>query len=140
MSRIQLHFPEKIAFTTQVAITISDINYGGHLGNDRFLTLMQEARLQWLKSLGYKDEKVIEPPVGIIVADAAIQFKAEAFHGDAIRIELSIAEVGGSSFDLYYRLSNQQVVEVALGKTGVVCFNYETRKVARISERLMAAF
>ena len=72
MSRIQLQFPEKIAFTTQVNITISDINYGGHLGNDRFLTLMQEARLQWLKLLGYKDEKEVEPPVGIIVADAAI--------------------------------------------------------------------
>lgn len=109
------------------------------MGNDRFLTLMQEARLQWLKSLGYKDEKEIEPPVGIIVADAAIQFKAEVFHGEIITIELGIDTIGGSSFDLYYRLINQQGVEVALGKTGIVCFNYETRKVVRIPEGLKAA-
>lgn len=140
MSRVQLQFPEKIAFTTQVAITISDINYGGHLGNDRFLTLMQEARLQWLKSLGYKDEKDIEPPVGIIVADAVIQFKAEVFHGEIITIELGIDAMGGSSFDLYYRLINQQGVEVAIGKTGIVCFNYETRKVTRIPDELKSAF
>ncbi|MEN8249845.1 MAG: acyl-CoA thioesterase [Bacteroidota bacterium] len=137
MNRVKIKFPDKIIFSTEVTISIADINYGGHLGNDKFLTLMHEARLRWFKSIGFKNEKDIVPPVGIIVADAAIQFKAEAFHGDILTIELAVENISRNSFDMLYKLMNQDRKLVALGKTGVVCFNYVEAKVAAIPGELV---
>jgi len=132
MSRVKINFPETSIFTTDLIITIADINYGGHLGNDRFLTLMQEARLRWLRSLGFANEKEISPPIGTIIADAAIQFKAEVFHGEEITIALAIDEIGRKGFDLLYKLNNKQNLVVALGKTAVVCMDYEEGKAVSI--------
>ena len=33
-------------------VPISDINYGGHMGNDKSLALFHEARIAFLKHLG----------------------------------------------------------------------------------------
>lgn len=140
MNRVKITFPQKVIYSTRITISISDINYGGHLGNDRFLTLMHEARLRWLKSIGFNNEGEIVPPVGIIVVDAAIQYKAEAFHGDEITIELAIENISRSSFDLLYKLLNQHNDLVALGKTGILCFNYKSRKVASIPGELVDRF
>ena len=51
MSRIKLELPEKFIFQTEITIRVSDINYGGHLGNDSLLSILQEARVQFLKSI-----------------------------------------------------------------------------------------
>ena len=57
--RVKLDHQKTPVFNTTIEVTIGDINYGNHMGNDRFLTLMQEARLRWLQSLGFKNEKEI---------------------------------------------------------------------------------
>ena len=45
MSRIKIPLPEKKDFSTEIKLRISDINYGGHMGNDAVLTIVHEARL-----------------------------------------------------------------------------------------------
>jgi acyl-CoA thioesterase FadM len=45
--------PATYTFSTELTIRITDLNYGGHVGNDSFLSLIQEARQQYLKKLGY---------------------------------------------------------------------------------------
>ena len=39
MARIRLSMPEKFIFTTELPVRITDLNYGGHVGNDVFLSL-----------------------------------------------------------------------------------------------------
>ena len=48
MERIKLNLPEQFLFSTNIAVRITDINYGGHVGNDSFLSLIHEARQQFL--------------------------------------------------------------------------------------------
>ena len=48
MSRIKLALPDRWTFSTELPVRISDINYGGHLGNDAVLALAQEARVRFL--------------------------------------------------------------------------------------------
>ena len=52
MERIKINLPETFTFSTIIKIRITDINYGGHVGNDSFLSLVHEARLQFLASNG----------------------------------------------------------------------------------------
>lgn len=138
MARLQLDFPAEIKFSCELTVRAADLNYGNHVGNDSILTLMQEARIQLYRSLGYKNELNFEGAVGHIVADAAIVYRAEAFLGDVLTIQIAITEYNKYGFDMYYRLINKDTGrEVAIGKTGIVFFDYDKRKVSAIPQTFM---
>ena len=135
MSRIRIHLPEQFRFTAQIPIRITDLNYGNHVGNDAILAIIHEARMQFLKSLGYTELQFAG--VGMIMSDVGIEFKAEAFYGDVIKAEVGVNNISKVSFDLFYRLSKKtehNETIVALGKTGMVCYDYAVKKVTPIPE------
>ncbi len=133
MAKVTIEIPEKFTFSTKTYIRVTDLNYGGHVGNDTILGLMHEARVRFLKHHGY--EELNMEGVGIIMNDAAIVYKNELFHGDRVEIEVAAQDFSAVGFDLVYRLSDKESEkEVAIGKTGIVCFDYEKRKVARLPE------
>jgi acyl-CoA thioester hydrolase len=132
MARIQIDVPEKIIFTIEIPIRVSDLNYGAHVGNDSILTLMQEARVLFYRSLGIRNEINIVGDVGQIITDAVVLYKAEAFLGDILTVKIGVADFNKYGFDMYYQLSNQSGKEVARGKTGIICFDYAQRKVVSI--------
>ncbi|MES2836740.1 MAG: thioesterase family protein [Bacteroidota bacterium] len=137
--RIKLDFPEKVVFTTEIAVRISDVNYGGHLGNDAVLSLAHEARLQFLKSINCTELNLF--CVSIIMGDAAVVYKAEAFYGDVLQIQIAIADVSARSFDIYYSLKNKKTQQqIAIVKTGIVCFDYETRKTTNVPTEFVNLF
>jgi acyl-CoA thioester hydrolase len=138
MARIQITLPDAFIFTTELTVRASDLNYGAHVGNDSVLTIMQEARIILYRTLGFKDEISFEGSTGQIIADAAIQYKSEAFLGDRLTVKIAIDEFTRFGFDMYYLLENTETgKEVARGKTGIVCFDYEKRKIAAIPEILL---
>lgn len=133
MPRLQLDFPDETKFMCELTVRATDLNYGNHVGNDSILTLMQEARIQFYRSLGYRNELSFEGTIGHIVADAAVVYKSEAFLGDVLVIEVALTDFNKYGFDMFYRLRNKETAkDVAIGKTGIVFFDYEKRKVASI--------
>jgi len=138
MARIRVELPEKFLFETEIAVRASDLNYGGHLGNDTLLTLLQEARILFYRQLGFNSEISFEGTVGQIISDAAIQYKSESFLGDVLNIQLGVVEITKFGFDMVYRVVNKETgKEIAFAKTGIVCFDYEKRKVASIPTILL---
>ncbi|MEI9935244.1 MAG: RdgB/HAM1 family non-canonical purine NTP pyrophosphatase [Ferruginibacter sp.] len=140
MSRIKIEFPENIITSIIIPVRITDINYGNHVGNDAFVSIIHEARLQWLKQ-NHLSELDITDGAGLIMSDLAIEFKNESFYGDIIEVKLATGEVSRVSFELYYQLStsrNNQIILLAIAKTGMVCYDYATKKVAAIPEKLKA--
>ena len=137
MARLHINLPETFLFTTEIAVRVSDLNYGGHVGNDTMLTLLQEARIQFYRSLGFKDETSFEGTVGQIIIDAAVQYKAESFLGDVLEIQIAAEDFTKFGFDLLYDVRNKSTgQEVARAKTGIVCFDYQKKKITRIPEAL----
>jgi len=131
MARIVIDLPESFAFSTELTVYLSHINYGNHLDNALLLTLVSEARLRFFKSLGYTELDV--EGVGIIVADAAVQYKSEAFHGEVLVGAMTPVDFNKYGCDLVWRLSEKESGrEVARGKTGIVFFDYATRKMAPV--------
>jgi len=134
MSRVKIRLPERKLYETEITVMISDINYGNHLGNDRVLAYMQETRLRFFQSLGYRDELHIEG-IGTIQADAAIEYRGEAFQGDTIKCELFVGDIGKRSIDFYYLLSNAVKGHlVARGKTGIAFFDYKQTSTVSVPE------
>ncbi|MDR3410386.1 MAG: thioesterase family protein [Formivibrio sp.] len=128
MSRLRLELPEHTVFTTELAVRVTDLNYGNHLGNHALLGLLHEARLTWFRTLGYQDERDLGG-AGIILADAAIVFQNEAFLGETLCIELRIGEISRAAFDLYYSvMAKEDGRPVAAAKTAIVFFDYAKRR------------
>ena len=127
MARIQIKLPEQFAFSTDITLYQSHINFGGHLDNALLLTVVSEARARFFKSLGYSELDVAG--AGIIVADAALQYRSEAFHGEVMVVHMDAANFSRKGCDLLWCM-NEKVSqrEVARGKTGIVFFDYATRE------------
>ena len=137
MARIRIELPEQFSFSTEVPLYLSHMNYGGHLDNALLLTVVSETRVRFFQFLGYTEMNV--EGVGIIVADAAVQYRSEAFHGEVMVVRMAAVEFSSNGCDLLWcmneKTSNR---EVARGKTGIVFFDYTARKVAPVPEKFRA--
>jgi acyl-CoA thioesterase FadM len=135
MSRIKIGLPAIFHFSTAIPIRITDLNYGGHVGNDMILGLLHEARVQFLASLGYKEMDFAG--VGLIMTDVAIEFRSEIFYGDTIIASVSPGDLTRISFDLYYKLEKQTPTSrilAAAAKTSMACYDYSRKKLAPMPE------
>jgi acyl-CoA thioester hydrolase len=133
LARIKLDMPENYLFNTLLEVRISDINYANHLSNDSVLSFIHEARVRFLRNYGYTELNV--EGLGIIMTDTAIVYKSEGFHGDEVKIDVSVGDFNKYGCDIYYLLSNKKTAaDVAHAKTGIVFFDYEQRKVVPLPE------
>lgn len=140
MNRIKINLPEHFPFSTRLQIRVTDLNYGGHVGNDTVLSILQEARQQFLQSRGYTELQVEE--YGLIMADAMVEYKKEMNHLDQIRIDIVATDFDKMGFDLYYRVvieKNGEEILAVRAKTGMMLFDYTTRKKASMTDTIMAA-
>lgn len=131
MARIQLHFQGVVVYNTRLQIRVSELNYGNHLGNDSLLGLMQEARVQYFNSLNQTEKDFYG--VGIIMSDVAVVYKSEGFAGNDIQFELALSDFSPKGFDMYYNIYNHTTQkQLAVAKTGIVCFDYSLRKTVNL--------
>lgn len=131
MARLRLEIPDRLPFTTSLIIRVTDLNYGGHLGNDRLLSYVHEARARFLAERGIGELDAFG--VGMAMVDAAILFKAEGFMGDRVEISVGCREVSARSWEFVYRLwMPDRKVLLAEAKTGMVAFDYTLRQVTLI--------
>ena len=120
-------------------IRIGDINYGGHMGNEAALLLFQDARIRFLESIGFS-EKYIGDKAGIILSEAHVYFRKEVFLHDELDADIAIAEVTTSSFELVYSIKRvTDTAEVLHGRTKLIAFDYERKKVTRLPEAFIRA-
>jgi acyl-CoA thioester hydrolase len=119
---------------TQFEVRIGDINYGGHMGNDKSLLIFHDARIGFLESLGFSENNLGDH-TGIIMSEAHVFFKKEVFLHDRLTVDVSITEVTTSSFVLHYAVRRlEDNAEVLSGTTKLLAFNYDRRKVVRIPD------
>jgi acyl-CoA thioester hydrolase len=139
MERIKVALPQLFHFFTILKIRITDVNYGGHVGNEVFLSLAHDARLQFLNQCGYTEFEF--EGCGLIMADAALEYKRELKYGDELKVWVLAANFNKIGFDFYYKLEVKSGEEWLLAgkiKTGMLCFDYSTKKKLPIPDRAIA--
>jgi acyl-CoA thioesterase FadM len=137
MARIKIDLPAKFSFSTNIPIRITDINFGGHVGNDTILSIIHEARAKFFTHCGYTELDF--GGVGTIMSDVAIEYKDQIYYGDEILASVAVGEITKVAFDLFYKLekitANRKQATVALAKTWMVCYDYDLKKVVAIPEQ-----
>ena len=136
MARIKLLIPDKKIFSVRIPVRITDINYGNHVGNDALVSIIHEARMQWLASGKFSEMNIGGP--GLIMSDLAVEYKAESFYGDILSINIAVGEVQKKSFEVYYEITAERPskdVVIAKAKSGMVCYDYGAKKVTAMPEK-----
>jgi acyl-CoA thioesterase FadM len=138
MNRIKIELPNQFNFSIQMDIRVTDLNYGGHVGNDTILSLLQEARQQFLLSKGYSELAIAG--YGLIMADAMIEYKKELKYKDRIEISVTAVDFDKLGFDLYYQVlivNDAASVLAVRAKTGMMLYDYKERKKASLTEEII---
>ena len=127
MPRVKVSLPESFSVTVELPVRITDLNYGAHLGNDALVSVLHEARVQFLRHMQLAE---FDPATkqGMIMADLAVEYKGEGFYGDVLRVQMAATDLNKYGFDLTYHIHTTEGREIARAKTGMLCFDYNTRK------------
>jgi acyl-CoA thioesterase FadM len=139
MARIRIQIPEKFSFSIIIPIRITDINYGGHVGNDTILSILHEARSRFFIHYGYSELNLAG--VGTILSDVGIEFKNELFYGDILKAHVTAGDFSRVSFDLFYLLEKTNAdgksIPVVIAKTGIVTYDYSKKKVVPVPDEVL---
>ena len=139
MARIEIKMVDGFLFETELTIRTTDLNFANHVGNDTFISLMQEARTRFFMSLGYSDLDV--EGKGTIITDLAVVYKSQSYYGERLKFELGIGEFNKYGCDIFYRATNAENQKLVLeAKTGIIFFDYEKNKVTTIPKGFMFHF
>ncbi|MDD0852826.1 thioesterase family protein [Halobacteriovorax sp. GB3] len=129
MARVKISIPSNKIYETQLSVRVNDINYGNHLSNDALLRFAHEVRLRFLNELSFDELNFYGG--GLIMSDAALQYKNEGFLFDQLHCELYIDEITTHGFEFVYKfIRSRDKATICVVKTGMVFFNYETKKIA----------
>lgn len=137
MPRLHLDLPRHLPFATTLTVRVTDLNYGGHLGNDRLLSLLHEARFRFLRHHGLSERDCGGSP--LVMADARIAYRAEAFAGDELLVALGFAPPERVAVDLCYRVSRpRDGTLVAEARLGLVFLDPGSRRPCAVPEVVRA--
>lgn len=136
MSSLKSLLPDRFTFQCEIPLRITDLNYGGHVGNDRIMALLQEARVQFLATKGYSEMQVED--YGMLLTKAQFELRRELHYGQKIYAAVATGNFTSKGFDLFYKIEtiiDGKLSLAALAITTMVCYDYQTKKVATLSEK-----
>ena len=110
-------------FVHRETVRFRDLDPMGHVNNAVYLTWMENARIEFLRSLGAFDS----PYTGemtMILARAEVDFRSPLGFAEEVEIHVEPARLGTKSFDLAYELRAGGRV-VAEARTVLVTYDYE---------------
>ena len=93
--------------------------------------------MQYLQSLGYTEMNM--EGIGMIMANAMIEFKSELFYPETIRAYVTTGEITRVSFELYYKLERktpgkEHPLLIATVKTTMVGYDYTKKKIVAMED------
>lgn len=130
---------EKFRYWHPIEVRYGDLDPQGHLNNAKYLTFMEQARIQYIKHLGLWDgDTFLE--IGIILADVRVTFLAPIEYTHQVQVGVRVTHLGNKSMEMVYSLRNPQTrQEFASGSTLQVAYDYHTRHTIPIPDKWRTA-
>jgi len=120
-------------FSIPIDIRFSDIDIYAHVNSVVYFSYMETARVKMFRD-AYQE--LTELGILLLVGRAECDYRKPVLLDDAVIVTLWISRIGTTSFDLDYRIHDDNDTVFATGRTSMVCFD-KTRNVAiPIPERL----
>jgi len=121
-------------FQTKLTVRIGDMNYGGHLANDKTLLYFHEARIRYFRELGITEGNIGDN-IALTQTEAYIKYTGEAFLGDELLIKVHVDDITRARFRVNYEITRiGDEKSIATGYTVLAGFDYSSKKLKRIPQ------
>lgn len=124
-------------FNTELEIRIdwADLDLFGHVNNVAFFKYVQAARVNYCEIIGLTSLNEAGKH-SFMVASSQCQFKKPVLFPGFIRVFTKVEWIKNTSFQLSYRLINQNSDVVAEATDVIVVFDHHTKQKVQIDSRL----
>ena len=102
---------KKTLFRYEANILASHLNYGNHLGYDAVLSLLQDARMLWLKEHNMSELSIYQN-TGWMVSEVNVSYKSEGNFSDELKIELYTTNTSARTLTIVYCIYNKTTGKV----------------------------
>jgi len=133
MPKIKLKKKDNYEFEYKATLQVTNINYGGHLGNDALVGIIHEARVNLLRTLGCSEFDLGDGKTGIIMSDLGVNYLGEGFMFDDIVVHSNIDEISSASFRIFHHVTKKEKT-IAFAETGIIAFDYNDRRITEVPE------
>ena len=122
-----------LVFEIDLPIRWGDMDAMGHVNNTVYFRYLEEARIRWFDTAGFRSDPRSEGPV---IVNAHCSFIRELRYPGVVRCRLYAGPAGRSSFDTFAVMSRTDDPETVYAEGGarVVWVDYRNRKSTPLSE------
>lgn len=121
-------------FYIPIKVRYADLDAQWHVNHTRFLTFMEQARMEYVMNLGLFDGETFLD-LKAIVADAHITFYAPIKLKQDIRVGTRTIRIGNKSMTYEYAIEDTTTGEVlAKGEVVSVAYNFREQKSVRVPD------
>lgn len=97
------------AFSLPLRVYYEDTDAAGIVYHANFLKFMERARTEWLRQLGFEQDRIArEHGIGFVVRSATLDFRRPARFNDALVATAALVRLGRASIDV-----RQEVLDAA---------------------------
>ena len=138
--------PGDFQYRRPIEVRFGDTDAMGHVNNAVYLTYVELARAGYYRAVtgGRIGIGATEREQALILAEARLGFRAPAFFGEILTVEVRTASIGRSSFTMEFRLTADEnpyghARLVATASTVQVGFDYDAGRVEPLRGDIVAA-
>ncbi len=123
------------AYVTEVAVRWSDMDAFGHVNNARIVTLLEEARTEWIFGAG-EQAGATDLARGVVVARLSVHYRRPlVYSGMPAALQVWVSELLAASFDLDYEVRDGRSGEVvATARTRMVPYDLAAARPRRVTD------
>ena len=121
-------------FTYDVTVRYFDLDTNNHVNNSVYFTYMEEARAKLMQKQFLKCK---ENGISFVVAEAKCKFKNPIRMQDRVSIKISIQNIKGISFEIYYVFFDPLGQLFAEGNTRLACVDAKSQKLIRLPKEVV---
>ena len=115
-------------FFHPIEVRYGDLDPQGHLNNAKFLTYMEQARVNFVRHLGLWNGSSFFD-FGFILAEVKVTFLSPIHFGHQVQVGVRVTRFGKKSLDMEYQIIEGQTGELfATGESVLVAYDYHLGK------------
>ncbi|PYZ97297.1 hypothetical protein CR205_01430 [Alteribacter lacisalsi] len=118
-----------------VTVRFSETDAFGHLNNTVSFVYFEQGRINFFKEIGFGEEWFASGGEGIpVTADLHCDYRRQVFFDEQLDVQVKVAEIGNSSMDLHYLITNASGKVCMTGRGRMVQVSRKTGKPIKWSE------
>ncbi|WP_018984543.1 tol-pal system-associated acyl-CoA thioesterase [Salinimonas chungwhensis] len=120
-----------------VRVYYEDTDAGGIVYYANYLKFFERARTEWLRELGYEQDRLLEQSVAFVVKKVEMHNYAPARFNQLLSIESQIVELKGASMVFHQEIKNESGDRLVGADIRVACVDQVKMKAKKMPRTLL---